>query len=555
MTRWLLAVVVPPLILGVAVLVIEVGFGLAGVPAPTAWVIEGPPGAEYLALNPKGPHASRSFRVQQLPLARRPGTVRILCLGGSTTFGHPFEPPGLFNDWLQVRLSRLLPSRRFEVLNFGANGLHSEGILEIARGLLTADMDLIVLYTGHNEFLGSHFDCLRSPFYQGVRLLRSLRSGFWLMERFGRSDADDPVGIANRHLVNDQPLLTAEEFDRGYRNYEENLRELIEAARARGVEVLLCHPASDLTDTPVQYSSFSANVPPAERARFLERLVLLRERRLALETDPPVDRSAWEEWLNQLDLLVAIDGAVPQLLYERARGLLALGREEEAMEYFRRARCEDQHPIRATQRLQDILAGLQLQMAALVADPRPLLEVAPTGGEPLFVDYCHPSLEGHRLIADAILAAMARAGLLAPGDEWRFADEPSIAEYRQLLGVETGKQEANTLARQALFLIGQSYFQAENTAVLATAEGVLTEALGRDSSCALAHVGLGVLACLRGHSRAALDHFDQAYEQDPRAHLGIRKAYDTQPQLRKIFEKAGIEFRDHRARSVRPSGP
>src|SRR6185436_8849877 len=85
--------------------------------------------------------------------------------------------------------------------------------------------------------------------------------------------------------VHDAPLLTQEQFERGHRRYRDHLRSIVELARARGAAVLLVHPVSDAVDTSVEWSSFSAATPAAERKRFRARLGELRALRRELESE------------------------------------------------------------------------------------------------------------------------------------------------------------------------------------------------------------------------------------------------------------------------------
>lgn len=59
------------------------------------------------------------FNPQSFPANKSPGTRRIFCLGGSTTFGHPYEDPTSFCGWLREMLHEVAPDGSWEVINCG----------------------------------------------------------------------------------------------------------------------------------------------------------------------------------------------------------------------------------------------------------------------------------------------------------------------------------------------------------------------------------------------------------------------------------------------------
>ena len=66
------------------------------------------------------------------------------------------------------------------------------------------------------------------------------------------------------------------------------------------------------------------------------------------------------------------------------------------------------HPVQAR------LAEIGLRRGWLVIDPLPVFRRAGQSGGPLFLDWWHPTPEGHRLAAEATLSALACGGLLPP---------------------------------------------------------------------------------------------------------------------------------------------
>ena len=59
------------------------------------------------------------FNVQAFSARKKANTYRIFCLGGSTTFGRPYDDRTSFAGWLRAFLAAADPSRTWEVINAG----------------------------------------------------------------------------------------------------------------------------------------------------------------------------------------------------------------------------------------------------------------------------------------------------------------------------------------------------------------------------------------------------------------------------------------------------
>ena len=93
------------------------------------------------------------FNPQSFPVKKGPDTYRIFCLGGSTTFGHPYDYRTSFGHWLQTRLEDADPDRTWEVINCGGISYASYRECLLMQELIRYEPDLFVICTGHNEFL------------------------------------------------------------------------------------------------------------------------------------------------------------------------------------------------------------------------------------------------------------------------------------------------------------------------------------------------------------------------------------------------------------------
>ena len=85
--------------------------------------------------------------------ARKPaGTVRIAVVGGSAAAGCPFEHRGGPVAFLRQLLRDVAPGQPTEVVNCAVNALASGGILLLLDKIVERDIDVLIVYSGHNEF-------------------------------------------------------------------------------------------------------------------------------------------------------------------------------------------------------------------------------------------------------------------------------------------------------------------------------------------------------------------------------------------------------------------
>jgi tetratricopeptide (TPR) repeat protein len=555
--KLLLAFVGAPALVATLLLLCELAFVVAGADPRKHYFVRAADeqGRAIFVESGNPPIENTHFRVGRF-LARPPaGTKRVVCIGDSTCFGHPFDPPVPYASWIDARLKVLLPEQPVEVLNLGSNGFDSEDMLDVLSDLDGAGADVVVIYSGHNEFLDRNLEAILTPETHSIRRALSLsRAGSWLLG-VARRPADVRAITSSIHseTVRSQPFFTKRQLERGFARYREHLEAMVTLARARGATVLLVHPISDAIDTPVEASCFAATTSAAARAEFLERLKGLRAQRVALEDDRrngrPVDHEKVAAALAAVGELARLDGSVALLHHERGRLLLLDGQTVAARSELQAALEADADPVRATATIHQIQDEVARRRGALVADPRPALDAAAApdlpGQNGWFVDYCHPDMKGHRLLADVILHALADANLLAARAGWRFGAEPSDEEYLARGGYDAAGQAASW-ANRALFKLGISHLGDEDPRAVDGAKNLFERALKLDERCVPAWIGLGVVATIRKQPDQAIASFERAAAVNPGALDQIAGPYKANPAVKALFDAAGLVFENGR---------
>jgi hypothetical protein len=95
---------------------------------------------------------SLGFRTREFSPAKPPGTIRVACLGGSTTVQGRTNGE-TYPAILEKRLSETHPAHTIEVLNLGVSGVSSAHWLERAAELFRYEPDVVVQYEAVNDIM------------------------------------------------------------------------------------------------------------------------------------------------------------------------------------------------------------------------------------------------------------------------------------------------------------------------------------------------------------------------------------------------------------------
>jgi hypothetical protein len=218
---------------------------------------------------PDGPPGA--FRTQmfdgETPEVRIPpkgARRRVLLFGGSNTELLPGE-------YLEEQLDLADPDPGWEVINLGRRGYGSERVRILLRQALVTEPDVVVIYSGHNEFVEGEFALelkqdWDSPLMRGVADGLSHLRVVNLLSGAARSARAQPAGgRAPEARTERLDSFAGISYDRTllyYDAYEQNLRSMCRAAQAAGAGILLCTVVSNTLVIPsVARSRPDLNLP------------------------------------------------------------------------------------------------------------------------------------------------------------------------------------------------------------------------------------------------------------------------------------------------------
>ena len=343
---------------------------------------------------------------------RKAETVRrIFCVGGSTTYGRPFDDTTSYCGWLRRFLPMVDPSQQWEVVNAGGISYASYRVAALMEELAQYEPDLFIVYSAHNEFLerrtyASMFERDRIGLELGALLQRS-RTWSVVRQVVGPSmmanqptrerlpsEVDEILNHSSGPGDYHRDPIWAEQVTR---HYEWNLNRMIRIAREAGAEILFVTPASNLRDCS-PFRSDPREEITAEQSDESHSILDLAESELREQN---VRRA-----LALVEPLVRLDPFNARCHFVYGQCLFAAGRYQQAEAAFQQAVDQDVCPLRATSKIKqivrDVAAGHQVPMVDFEAKLRRLcLEQDGHAclGREYFLDHVHPTIDVHRRIA------------------------------------------------------------------------------------------------------------------------------------------------------------
>ncbi len=342
---------------------------------------------------------------QWVPAKKEPGSLRVLCFGGSATVGLGHSPNVTFARHLQVLLEKAYPERTVEVINLGVVAISSKQVRELVDDALdNADPDLLVVYSGNNEFLEVHaqrygelHDGLKGKMQRGlrslalVRALENLSQGAPTFQDLPdrRPGQTNSKALTEARIIEDVHLDSSD-LDATVQSYADNMKAMQAAAVAAEVPALFCTVAVNWNWSGKSEPSYDWD--PGDTPKSLnKRLSTLRE----LGGD--ASAASWQQQMEAVQLAIA------------------LGDTALAGELMRAALEMDPHRRRATLRQgQALKSALQGGPVAVFDSTEYFLKQKsePWVGFAEFYDYVHFTPHGAALMAEGIYGHLCREGLL-----------------------------------------------------------------------------------------------------------------------------------------------
>lgn len=367
------------------------------------------------------PNRMAYFNKQEFPKTKTPGTYRIFCLGGSTTYGRPYDDSTSFSEWLRELLPSVDRSKNWEVINAGGISYASYRVAHLMDELINYQPDLFIIYTGHNEFLEerTYKQIKEIPYAlkQVASLLAKTRTWAAMrtsLQKVGvspRSSKEEPSRLADEVTALLDSSIGTESYTRDdllkkniMEHFRLSLERMVEMAKSVNAQVIFVTPASNLKDCSPFKSEHSARLGPEAQQQVK---ALLTRATKEFQQKNLIDA------LKLLETAAKLDPRHATLEYLRGKLLLELNRFKEAEAALRVARDEDIVPLRALTPMRQTVIQVAEEQNVDVVDYVELLKHRmlqikghDIPGREFFLDHVHPTIEGHKILAVALINKM-----------------------------------------------------------------------------------------------------------------------------------------------------
>jgi len=353
-------------------------------------------------------------------------TLRIFILGESAAMGDP-DPAYGAGRFLEALLRERFPGRNFEVVNTGITAINSHVILPIARDCARRQGDVWIVYMGNNEMVGPFGAATvfgrQAPPLWFVRLnlaLQQTRTGQWIMNtaRAANRKSSAPMWGGMEMFLDNQLAPNDPRKEVVYRNFQQNLKDVLGAGLGSGAKVILNTVAVNLTDCP-PFGTFTNSLSPADRSA---------DEQLKKDGATAAALGRFGEACEKFAQAARLNAQDAELHFRWADCLARLTNGAAAREHYQLACDDDTLPFRADTRINGTIRQLAGQLAApnlILLDAAAALGTnAATGacGGETFYEHVHFNLDGNYRLALAWAGEIAK--LLpaetqgAPTPEW-----------------------------------------------------------------------------------------------------------------------------------------
>ncbi len=496
------------------------------------------------------------FNTQQFLKDKPQNVYRIFCLGGSTTFGRPYDDTTSFCGWLRELLTVADPSHKWEVINAGGISYASYRVALLMEELAQYEPDLFVVYTGHNEFLESR---TYGPIAETPPVVRRLNL---LLNHTRTAAAVKKIIDLGKRPLNQMPAEVETILDQSvgpdaYERDDElqsrilhhfrlNLDRMVSIARSAGANVVFVVPASNLLDCSPFKSQPSDQLNSQQQSEV---------QRYLATADRAMRDGRWSVAASTLDQALAIDDRNATLYYLRGRALYQSGDYEAAAADLRRAQDEDVCPLRALSSIVQSVKQVAEEREVDLVDFEALVRdrsVHHVPGNDFFLDHVHPTIEGHRLLAEALVDELIREQIVTPCSQW---GPDAVDAVRQRVESRLNPRTEGRAFRNLSMVLGWAGKFKE-------ARQLALQAIEKIPNDCEAHYRAGRYEEALGNTQRAMRHYQDALRIDPSfvaAANNLGAILARQGQLEKAitqfrhvltYQPQQVEARENLARAI-----
>ncbi len=362
---------------------------------------------------------------QTFSVEKNDSTFRVFCLGASTTQGFPYQPNGSYPAILQHILDDLFQTKNIEVINCGITAITSHSVLDMQRDILKKyEPDLIIVYSGHNEFYGVFGQASTLSLFKNRVILKSFlalqRSKVVLLARntanqlFGKRierDTDQSQTLMRLMATDIGIKFSSTLVRKAEKDYQKNIADMCRLAQRHDTPILLCTLADNQRDLP-PFSSQQSDMSAGDSTRWRSHM---HNGQILQDSQQFTDALA--EYHNAL----SIDSTCALTHFRIGHCYAAMDKSDPAQKHFTLAKDFDTIRFRAPSSFNMILRNTAKKYNVPLIDIEEAFREQSPGGVPghnLLFEHVHPNVNGYLLIARTIAQAIDESDILPDQRYW-----------------------------------------------------------------------------------------------------------------------------------------
>jgi Flp pilus assembly protein TadD len=301
------------------------------------------------------------------------------------------------------------------------SAVNSYTLSDFANEIVAIEPDAVLIYAGHNEYLGvlgvgSAFSSARSPaltrlilWLQEWRLFRLLQKTLIAITGASPKNGEKAPGTLMARIAAERAIAyESHEFDAGIAQFRHNMTRLLETYQAAGIPVMIATIASNIRDQAPFSSGLAETTDPQKWGEL---------RRQAQEQ---FDRGSYSEAVATARALATMDDTSAEAHFLYALALEKSGDIDAARSHFVAAKDRDMLRFRAPEAINSAIRELASRYGAQPIDFEARLQSESRSGivgADLMVEHLHPNVRGYFLLSDTFYDAIRERGWIGTWDE------------------------------------------------------------------------------------------------------------------------------------------
>ena len=459
------------------------------------------------------PHFGAYINKQSFLREKPADVTRIFVVGGSAAYGFPCTEEYGFSGYLRRALDKVAPGR-FELINAAGMSFGSHRVLDVLKDVVLFEPDVVIIYSGNNEYVEQNIlpetktppsvIAKVSSLLDQTDIYRAMRLALFKVtpKTFESRIKQDITDIRSNPQVNRGNIGRNQQTDTTIlANYRKNIAAMKELLVQQGVKVIFCTVPVDIGGW-LPDSGMPQFADEAAAARWLELLDLRDE----AFTRGDITREA--EYLRQILEITPHD---PGMLFNYGKVLWNLGNYETSYQQLVKAKDLDFRPIRALSSFNEIIhTTVDEQNGIYLADLANRIREKYLQGQAIgiFLDYCHLTETGHKLVAEWLLPVLAKVVTLP---------QPDITVLSGLIDADPRAETKDDVVRgHELYAQALTY---ENNGRVDLEEKTYLQALAYLPDFDQIYGNLGHLYAGQNDLKKAMEMYTKALQLNPKSHL------------------------------------